>query len=80
MIEDLPRSVGVGSVINMMDDPRHRALRRLVAPGITHARIAALEPVLADAARSAVDQAVRRGHGDLVSDIAAELPLLAIAS
>lgn len=80
MIEDLPRSVGVGSVINMMNDPRHRALRRLVAPGITHARIAELEAVLAEAARIAVDQAMRRGHGDLVSEIAAELPLLAIAS
>jgi cytochrome P450 len=80
MIEDLPRSVGVGSVINMMNDPRHRALRRLVAPGITHAKIAELEAVLANAAQVAVDEALGRGHGDLVSDIAAELPLLAIAS
>ncbi|WP_166302513.1 cytochrome P450 [Bradyrhizobium sp. 2S1] len=80
MIEDLPRAVGVGSVINMMDDPRHRALLRLVAPGLTHAKIAALEPVLAEAARVAVADVLTRGHGDLVKDIAAELPLLAIAS
>lgn len=80
MIEDLPRAVGPGSVMNMMDDPRHLALRRLIAPGITNAGLATLEGVLHEAAQAAVDQALERGGGDLVSDIAAELPLLAVAS
>lgn len=80
MIEDLPRAVGPGSVMNMMDDPRHLALRRLVAPGITNAGLTALENVLHQAAQGAVDQALARQEGDLVADIAAELPLLAVAS
>ena len=80
MIEDLPRTVGPGSVMNMMDDPRHLALRRLVAPGITNTGLTALDGLLHEAARQAADQAVERQEGDLVSDIAAELPLLAVAS
>lgn len=80
MIEDLPRAAGPGAVINMMDDPRHKALRRLVAPGITRTRIAALEAVLTTAAQQAVAQALAKGEGDFVSDIAAELPLFAIAN
>lgn len=80
MIEDIPRAVGTGSALNMMDDPRHKALRRLVAPYMSSARIAALEPVLTLAARQAVALAVKKGEGDFVSDIAAELPLLAIAN
>lgn len=79
MIEDLPCAAGPGSVINMMDDPRHKALRRLMAPGITRGRIAALEPILTVAARQAVVSALAKGEGDFVSDIAAELPLFAIA-
>ncbi|QZN97558.1 cytochrome P450 [Symbiopectobacterium purcellii] len=79
MIEDLPSAAGPGTVINMMDDPRHKALRRLMAPGITRGRIAALEPVLTVAARQAIVSALTKGEGDFVSDIAAELPLFAIA-
>lgn len=80
MIEDLPRTVGPGTAINMMDDPRHKALRRLIAPSMSSARIAALEPVLAVAARQAIAQALEKGEGDFVAEIAAELPLFAIAN
>lgn len=80
MIEDLPQTAGPGSVMNMMDDPRHMALRRLVAPGITRAALVPLEGVLREAAHLAVARALERGEGDLVVDIAAELPLLAVAT
>jgi cytochrome P450 len=80
MIEDLPSAGGTGSSINMMDDPRHLALRRLIAPGITNAGLAGLEAILFEAARAAVDTALQRGEGDLVQDIAAQLPLLAVAT
>ncbi|WP_330985424.1 MULTISPECIES: cytochrome P450 [Enterobacterales] len=80
MIEDLPRAVGPGSVINMMDDPRHKALRRLIAPAMSNATIAVLEPVLAQAAHDAVMQSLSKGGGDFVADIAAELPMFAIAN
>ncbi len=79
MIENLPSTEGPGTVINMMDDPRHKALRRLMAPGITRGRIAALEPLLTVVARQAVVSALAKGEGDFVSDITAELPLFAIA-
>lgn len=80
MIEDLPRTLGPGSVINMMDDPRHKALRRLVAPGLTRNRLAQLETVLSEAAHQLVTRALAKGEGDFVADIAAELPLFAVAT
>lgn len=79
MIEDLPCAAGPGTVINMMDDPRHKALRRLMASGITRGRVATLEPILTVAARQAIVSALAKNEGDFVSDIAAELPLFAIA-
>ncbi|ECW7869074.1 cytochrome P450 [Salmonella enterica] len=80
MIEDLPREMGPGSVINMMDDPRHKALRRLIGPALTNARVAAMEDILFAAAESAVQAALQQERVDFVSAIAAELPLFAIAS
>ncbi|ASG74520.1 hypothetical protein R3P88_003542 [Salmonella enterica] len=80
MIEDLLREMGSGSVINMMDDPRHKALRRLIALAIINARVAAMEDVLFTAAGAAVQAPLQQERVDFVSAIAAELPLFAIAS
>lgn len=80
MIEDLPQEMGPRSVINMMDDPRHKALRRLIGQAITNARVAAMEDILFAAAEAAVQAALQQECVDFVSAIAAELPLFAIAN
>ncbi|MQA15782.1 MAG: cytochrome P450, partial [Pseudonocardiaceae bacterium] len=63
-----------GSMINM-DDPRHARLRRIVSRGFTPRRIAALHGDVEHAATAIVDEVIERGECDVVTDIAARLPL-----
>jgi cytochrome P450 len=74
-IDDLAPGVHAGSLINMMDDPRHQLLRDQLAPGVDAAAVAALEPELRDLADRLVAAAVARGAGDLVADIVAPFVL-----
>ncbi|MGZ8753075.1 MAG: cytochrome P450 [Acidimicrobiia bacterium] len=76
-IEDL--SVA-GVVFNMMDDPRHQRIRRLVSTGFTPRMIGSLEDDLRRRTRAIIDGALERGTCDFVVDIARELPLQAIAT
>ncbi|ENU6474765.1 cytochrome P450 [Salmonella enterica] len=64
----------------MMDDPRHKALRRLIGPAITNARVAAMEDILFAAAGAAVQAALQQECVDFFFAIAADLPLFAIAN
>jgi len=73
IIQDLPIA---GVVLNMMDDPRHARIRRLVSKGLTPATVRALEGTLrrrTGALLDAVD-----GECDFLVDVAAELPMQAI--
>jgi cytochrome P450 len=79
LIEDLPRGFASGVLLNMMDDPRHRRIRRLVTPGLTPRALARVEDELRARTATIVDAAVARGRCDLVVDVAAELPLQATA-
>jgi cytochrome P450 len=69
----------------MMDDPRHQQIRRRLTPAVSPRALAALEDELRARTRAIVDAAwataAASGSGtcDLVVDIAAELPLQAIA-
>ncbi len=63
-----------GSMINE-DDPRHARLRRIVSRGFTQRRIAALHDQVEAAATRIVDDVIDRGECDVVTDIAARLPL-----
>jgi len=76
-IDDLAPGVHAGSLINMMDDPRHQLIRDQLAPGIGAASVAALEPELRELADRLVATAVARGSGDLVADIVAPFVLRA---
>jgi cytochrome P450 len=76
-IEDL--SVA-GVVFNMMDDPRHQRIRRLVSTGFTPRMIGSLEDDLRHRTRVILDAALERGACDFVVDVARELPLQAIAT
>ena len=79
LIEDLPRGFAAGVLLNMMDDPRHHRIRRLVTPAVAPRALEALEGELR-ARTSAILDAVADGDGcDFLTDVAVELPLQAIA-
>ncbi|GAA0580822.1 cytochrome P450 [Actinomadura livida] len=63
-----------------MDPPQHTKLRQIVARGFTPRVIGRLHDALQERAERIVAEARRRGgEGDFVTEIAAELPLQAIA-
>ena len=64
-----------GQVLNMMDDPRHSQIRRLVSSGLTPRMIRRVEDDLRGRARRLLD-AVEPGEPlDFLVEIAAELPM-----
>ncbi len=72
LLQDLPIA---GQVLNMMDDPRHTHIRRLVSSGLTPRMIRRVEDDLRRRARMLLD-AVQPGVAfDFLVDIAAELPM-----
>jgi cytochrome P450 len=64
-----------GQVLNMMDDPRHSQIRRLVSSGLTPRMIRRVEDDLRARARRLLDAVVPGEPFDFVVDIAAELPM-----
>src|SRR3984957_17989748 len=73
IIQDLPVA---GIVLNMMDDPRHARIRRLVTKGLTPAAVRGLEDELRRRMQrllASVDS-----ECDFLTEVAAELPMQAI--
>jgi cytochrome P450 len=64
-----------GQVLNMMDDPRHTQIRRLVSSGLTPRMIRRVEDDLRSRARRLLDDVVPGEPFDFLVDIAAELPM-----
>ncbi|BBX94813.1 cytochrome P450 [Mycobacterium lacus] len=64
-----------GQVLNMMDDPRHAQIRRLVSSGLTPRMIRRVEDDLRARARRLLDAVVPGEPFDFLVDIAAELPM-----
>jgi cytochrome P450 len=64
-----------GQVLNMMDDPRHSQIRRLVSSGLTPRMIRLVEDDLRGRACRLLDAVVQREPFDFLVDIAAELPM-----
>jgi cytochrome P450 len=79
LIEDLPHGSAAGVLLNMMDDPRHHRIRRLVTPAVAPRALAGLEPELRARTAAILDAVARRGRCDFLVDVAVELPLQAIA-
>lgn len=79
LIEDLPAGFATGVLLNMMDDPRHQKLRRLATGTVSPRALAALEQELRERAVAIIEVAVARGRCDFLVDVAAELPLQAVA-
>jgi cholest-4-en-3-one 26-monooxygenase len=61
------------------DPPEHTTTRQIISRGFTPRSIGALEQIMTDRAHRIVADAVQRGKGDFVTEVAAELPLQAIA-
>jgi cytochrome P450 len=73
IIQDLPVA---GIVLNMMDDPRHARIRRLVTKGLTPAAVRGLEEELRRRMRLLL--ASVGTQCDFLTEVAAELPMQAI--
>ena len=80
LIEDLPGGFAAGVLFNMQDDPRHHHIRRLVTPSVSPRRLRAVEAELAGRCGEILDAALANGTCDFVVDVAAELPVQAIAA
>jgi cytochrome P450 len=72
LIQDLPVA---GQVLNMMDDPRHARLRRLVSSGLTPKTIRRVEDDLRVRARTLLDGVDTGVPYDFLHEVAAELPM-----
>jgi cytochrome P450 len=64
-----------GQVLNMMDDPRHSQIRRLVSSGLTPRMIRRVEDDLRARTRRLLDAVVPGSPFDFLVDVAAELPM-----
>jgi cytochrome P450 len=73
VIQDLPVA---GVVLNMMDDPRHGRIRRLVSRGLTPATVRGVEEELRRRMRRLLESVP--AQCDFLVDVAAELPMQAI--
>ena len=62
------------------DPPVHTATRSIISRGFTPRSIEALREGLTEHAIEIVKEAMERGEGDFVEELAAELPLVAIAN
>ena len=77
----LPDQAIAGEVLNMMDDPRHARIRRLVSIGLTPRAVADLEGDLRRRVQAVFDDITPVGPGEECDfvDVARELPLQAIS-
>jgi cytochrome P450 len=79
LIEDLPLGFAAGVLLNMMDDPRHRRVRRLATPAVSPRTLREAEAELRARTAAILDAAIARGRCDFLVEVAAELPLQVIA-
>jgi cholest-4-en-3-one 26-monooxygenase len=68
-----------GNLMLQMDPPDHTRYRKLVNRGFTPRMIGMLETHVRELTTAILDQALAKGEGDFVVDVAAELPLEVIA-
>jgi cytochrome P450 len=78
-LEDMPAGYAIGVLLNMMDDPRHARIRRLLTPSTGPRTLQRIEDDLRHRAGDIVDAALSKANCDFLVDVAAELPLQAVA-
>jgi cholest-4-en-3-one 26-monooxygenase len=79
--DELPAQAGDlrGVMLLVTDPPKHTRYRKLVNKGFTPRMIGLLEQYLEHRTTLIIDEVIERGECDFVEDLAAELPLQAIA-
>jgi cholest-4-en-3-one 26-monooxygenase len=79
--DELPEQGGDlrGVMLLVTDPPKHTRYRKLVNKGFTPRMIGLLEQYLTHRSTMIVDEVIEKGSCDFVTDVAAELPLQAIA-
>jgi cytochrome P450 len=77
VLQDLPVA---GVVLNMMDDPRHARIRRLVSAGLTPRMVRRLEEELRRRTRALIGEVVDGEPFDFLVEVAAELPMQMICT
>ncbi|MFC9330338.1 cytochrome P450 [Kitasatospora sp. NPDC057015] len=79
-LEDLPVGGGLtGTVLAMMDNPRHDVFRHLLAPALTGGVVKSMEPELRSRAEALADRAVAAGRVNLVDDYSEPFSLQSVA-
>jgi len=73
------QGAAMGQMLPGMDKPEHTRYRRIVNRGFSPRTLRLVEDHLAQKAKAIVDNVIDRGSCDFVVDVAAELPLQAIA-
>ena len=66
--------------LSLLDDPRHREVRKIFEHALRAGRIRELDPYIETIAHQLVDEFAPRGTCDAVRDYAVPLPLMAICS
>ncbi|MBF8192945.1 cytochrome P450 [Nonomuraea sp. K274] len=69
---------GAGRMLVVTDGPPHTRLRHLLTPGFGPRALGAVTDSIAVATRELLGTLVRRGGGDFVAEVAAQVPLRAI--
>jgi cytochrome P450 len=75
LIADIPIA---GSILNMMDEPRHGRIRRLVSKGLTPKTIPRVEHAVRARTKELLRAAADKGTVDFVEEVAVELPMFMI--
>lgn len=78
-LEDLSADFAVGRLLNMMDDPRHAKFRRILSPSVSPRALQRIEADLSRRATEIVRAALAKPQCDFLEEVAAELPLQAVA-
>jgi cytochrome P450 len=79
LIQDLPHGFAAGVLLNMMDDPRHQQIRRLVTPSVSPKALDSIEAELRARTVAILEALSDRTSCDFLLDVAVELPLQATA-
>jgi cholest-4-en-3-one 26-monooxygenase len=79
MLPDIGPEAGVGTMMLMMDPPQHTRYRKIVSSAFTPRVIKLFEDQVRRRSAEIVDKLIDQGGCDFVTDVAAELPLQAIA-
>jgi cytochrome P450 len=80
LIQDLPYGFAAGVLLNMMDDPRHQSIRRMVTPSVAPRALERMKDDLRRRTGLLLDAAARKETCDFLLDVAVELPMQATAT